>query len=235
MGRSLGFALAALLALCISVRAQETASSGITGQVLDSSKAGLSGASITVTNTATNAQRVTQADSEGRFTVPNLPPGNYSLRIELSGFQTAEVKDLTLRNGEMARPTFTLGLATLSETISVQAESPLLQKTNASVSQTISQKQIENLPVAGRNPLAFATLSAGVTPQAFNRGTQFGAAGSSRSLYVTVGGGRQRPEPVCDSRGRPRQLDQLRHRRRVRAVAALQQSVAEPAARRRPG
>src|SRR3954469_513219 len=190
MGRSLGFALAALLALCISVRAQETASSGITGQVLDSSKAGLPGASITVTNTATNAQRVTQADSEGRFTVPNLPPGNYSLRIELAGFQTAEVKDLTLRNGEMARPTFTLGLATLSETISLQAEPPLLQKTNASVSQTINQKQIEDLPVAGRSPLAFASLSAGVTPQAFNRGTPFGAAGSSRSQYVTVEGGR---------------------------------------------
>ena len=64
------------------------------------------------------------------------------------------------------------------------------RRTNASVSQTITQKQIEDLPVAGRNPLAFASLSAGVTPQAFNRGTQFGAAGSSRSQYVTVEGGR---------------------------------------------
>ena len=68
--------------------------------------------------------------------------------------------------------------------------SPLLQRTNASVSQTINQKQIEDLPVAGRNLLAFAALSAGVTPQTFTRGTQFGAAGSSRSLYVTVEGGR---------------------------------------------
>ena len=72
----------------------------------------------------------------------------------------------------------------------MQSESPLLQRTNASVAQTITQKQIENLPVAGRNPLAFASLSAGVTPQAFNRGTQFGAAGSSRSQYITVEGGR---------------------------------------------
>jgi hypothetical protein len=159
-------------------------------EFLDSSKAGLPGATITVTNTATNAQRVTQADSEGRFAVPNLRPGNYSLKIELAGFQTAEVKDFTLRNSEIARPTFTLGIATLSETVSVQAESPLLQKTNASVTQTINQKQIEDLPVAGRNPLAFASLSAGVTPQAFNRGTQFGATGSSRSQYVTVEGGR---------------------------------------------
>jgi Carboxypeptidase regulatory-like domain/TonB-dependent Receptor Plug Domain len=190
MSRRLAFTIVALLAMCMGVRAQESASSGIAGQVLDASKAGVPGATVTVTNVATNAQRVTQSDPEGRFTIPNLPPATYSVKIELSGFQTAELKDLTLRNGEIVRPTLTLTVAGVSETVSVQSESPLLQRTNASVSQTITQTQIENLPVAGRNPLAFATLSAGVTPQAFNRGTQFGAAGSSRSLYVTVEGGR---------------------------------------------
>ena len=190
MSRRLAFTIVALLAMCMGVRAQESASSGIAGQVLDTSKAGVPGATVTVTNVATNAQRVTQSDPEGRFTIPNLPPATYSVKIELSGFQTAELKDLTLRNGEIVRPTLTLAVAGVSETVSVQSESPLLQRTNASVSQTITQTQIENLPVAGRNPLAFATLSAGVTPQAFNRGTQFGAAGSSRSLYVTVEGGR---------------------------------------------
>ena len=110
--------------------------------------------------------------------------------MELSGFATAELKELVLRNGEVARPTITLGLANVAETVTVVGLSPLLQTTNASVSQTITQKQIEDLPVAGRGLLSFASLSAGVTPQAFNRGTQFGAAGSSRSQYVTVEGGR---------------------------------------------
>ena len=67
------------------------------------------------------------------------------------------------------------------------AQSPLLQTTNAAVSQTITQKQMEDLPVAGRNPLAFAAISAGVTSQAFNRGTQFGAAGSSRRVMPSGG------------------------------------------------
>ena len=84
-------ALTALLALCPAALAQETASSGITGQVLDASKAGLPGATVTVTNNATNAQRTTQTDSEGRFTVPNLAPATYTVKIELTGFQTAEV------------------------------------------------------------------------------------------------------------------------------------------------
>ena len=96
----------------------------------------------------------------------------------------------SLRNGEVSRPTITLGLANVSESVTVVGMSPLLQTTNASVSQTITQKQIEDLPVAGRSLLSFASLSAGVTPQSFNRGTQFGAAGSSRSQYVTVEGGR---------------------------------------------
>jgi hypothetical protein len=133
---------------------------------------------------------VVNTDAEGTFFVPNLPPATYSVRVELSGFATAELKELVLRNGEVSRPTITLGLANVAETVTVVGLSPLLQTTNASVSQTITQKQIEDLPVAGRGLLSFASLSAGVTPQAFNRGTQFGAAGSSRSQYVTVEGGR---------------------------------------------
>ena len=161
--------------------AQESASAGIAGQVLDATRAAVPGATVTVINAGTNAQRVVITDSEGRFTVPNLPGATYAIRVELPGFQTVELKDFILRNGEIAKPTLTMALANVSETVTVVGVSPLLQVANASVSQTITQKQIEDLPVTGRNLLAFAALSAGVTPQAFNRGTQFGAAGSSRS------------------------------------------------------
>ena len=182
--------LIAFLFLSTGIRAQESASSGIIGQVIDTTKGAMPGATVTVINAGTNAQRVVNTDNEGRFSVPNLPPATYTIRVELSGFQTAEVNSLTLRNGEVIRPTISLSVASVAETVTVVGMSPLLQTTNASVSQTITQKQIEDLPVAGRNLLSFAALSAGVTPQAFNRGTQFGAAGSSRSQYVTVEGGR---------------------------------------------
>ncbi len=191
MRRRLGSVmLFAVLLLAPGARAQESASSGIVGQVVDSTKGAMPGATVTVINTGTNAQRVVNTDGEGRFSIPNLPPAVYTVRVELSGFATTEIKGLILRNGEVARPTIALGLANVSENVTVVGMSPLLQTTNASVSQTISQKQIEDLPVAGRGLLSFASLSAGVTPQAFNRGTQFGAAGSSRSQYVTVEGGR---------------------------------------------
>jgi hypothetical protein len=191
MFRRLGcLTLVVVFAAAQAALAQESASSGIVGQVLDSTRGALPGASVTVINTGTNAQRTAVTDNDGRFSIPNLPPAVYLIRVELSGFQTVELKDVRLTNGEIGRPQIQLGLANVAENVTVTGQSPLLQIANASVSQTISQKQIEDLPVAGRNMLAFAALSAGVTPQSFNRGTQFGAAGSSRSQYVTIEGGR---------------------------------------------
>src|SRR5215471_8537174 len=188
--RLMSLTTAALLCAAVMTTAQESASGGIAGQVLDSTHAGVPGATVTVINAGTNAHRVATTDNEGHFTIPNLASATYIVRVELQGFSPVELKDFEVRNGEITKPTITLSVATVSENVTVTGASPLLQSTNASVSQTITQKQIEDLPVAGRNLLAFAALSAGVTPQAFNRGTQFGAAGSSRSQYVTVEGGR---------------------------------------------
>src|SRR6266567_5663228 len=121
--------LIALLFLSTGVRAQESASSGIVGQVVDTTRGAMPGATVTVINTGTNAQRVITTDAEGRFSVPNLSPATYTVRVELSGFATTEVKGLTLRNGEVGRPTITLGLVNVAETVTVVGMSPLLQTT----------------------------------------------------------------------------------------------------------
>ncbi len=179
--------VAALLLLLSSVAsAQQSASSGLVGQVTDSSDAAIPGATVTVTNVGTNAQRTTVTDGEGRFSIPALPPATYSIKVELQGFRTAELQNFVLRQGETARPTITLGVATVSEAITVTGEAPLLQTQSASVGQVISEKQIEDLPLNGRNVLSLASLSAGVTPRNFARNTQFGR----RNQFITVEGGR---------------------------------------------
>jgi len=188
--RLVGLTLAALVALSGHAGAQESASSAIVGVVTDTTQASLPGATVTVTQVGTSAQRVVVTDGEGRFSVPGLRPATYSVRVELQGFTPAEIKELTLRNGETVRPTLTLGLGNVAEQITVTGETPLLQTQSASVGQVISDKMIETLPLNGRGVLSLTALSAGVTPQAFNRGTQFGAAGSSRNQYITVEGGR---------------------------------------------
>ncbi len=105
MTRRLGtIALIALLSFSTGLRAQESASSGIVGQVVDTTKGAMPGATVTVINTGTNAQRVTTTDAEGRFSVPNLLPATYTVRVELSGFATTEVKgsDAAQRRGRPA-------------------------------------------------------------------------------------------------------------------------------------
>jgi hypothetical protein len=188
--RRLIFSIGVVLLAGVAAHAQQSASSGIIGQVTDASKGSVPGATVTVVNVGTNAQRDATTDAEGRFSIQNLAPATYDIRIELSGFRTVELKAFELRQGEIARPAITLELATLAETVTVTSQSAMLQTQSASVSQTITQQQIEQLPVVGRNLLALAALTPGVTPQSFTRGTQFGAANSSRNQYVTVEGGR---------------------------------------------
>ena len=82
MTRRLGSTtLIALLFLSAGIRAQESASSGIVGQVIDATKGAMPGATVTVINTGTNAQRVVTTDGEGRFSVPNLSPATYTVRV----------------------------------------------------------------------------------------------------------------------------------------------------------
>ena len=174
--------------LCLSagISAQQSASSGLAGQVTDASQGAIPGATVTVTNVGTNAQRTTVTDAEGRFAIPALPPATYHIKIELQGFQTAELPNFVLRQGETARPVITLGVATVTESVTVTGEAPLLQTQSASVGQVINEKQIEDLPLNGRNVLSLAALSAGVTPRNFARNTQFGR----RNQFITVEGGR---------------------------------------------
>jgi hypothetical protein len=182
----LSFAIASLFLASAAVSAQQSASSGLVGLVTDASQGTVPGATVTVTNVGTNAQRVAITDGEGRFAIPALPPATYHIKVELQGFQTAELPNFVLRQGETARPAITLGVATVSEAITVTGEAPLLQTQSASVGQVINEKQIEDLPLNGRTVLSLASLSAGVTPRNFARNTQFGR----RNQFITVEGGR---------------------------------------------
>ena len=167
--RLVGLTFAVLVVLSSAAGAQESASSANVGVVVDSTQASLPGATVTVTQVGTSAQRVVVTDGEGRFSVPGLRPTTYNIRVELTGFMPAEIKDVTLRNGETIRPTLTMGLGNVSEQITVTSSVPLLQTQSATVGQVISEKMIETLPLNGRGVLSLTALSAGVTPQASAR------------------------------------------------------------------
>ncbi len=180
---SLSMSFFGRLAIC-----QETTSAGIVGQVIDTSKAGVPDALVTVLNVGTNARRTGQTNAEGAFSVPNLAPARYEVRIEKPGFQAAIIEAFELRIGEIARRTIELRVGAVSESVVIDAQAPLLETENGTINQVIDAKQITELPLNGRNLVQLAALSAGISPrQTLQRSvSQYG----DRNEFVQVDGGR---------------------------------------------
>jgi hypothetical protein len=184
----LSFAL--LLSLCpANAFAQGSATSSVTGHVTDSTGAVVPGAIVHITNTATSAERTATTNNSGEYSITNLPPANYRVRIEKSGFKTSTIASLDLLVDQTADGSVTLSVGSTTETVEVTTAPPALQTTEATVGQVIDQKQVNDLPLNGRNVLQLATLAAGVSPaQTGNTGTP-GSYGT-RNLFITVDGGR---------------------------------------------
>lgn len=133
----------------------------LVGVVTDAQGAVLPGATITLTNRATAAARTAVTNQEGNYNVGALPPGRYDIRVEMSGFRQAQLLDLELAVDSTARQDFKLEIGAMTETVSVTAESPILNTTNASMGQTMNETTIRALPVEGRNVVHLLSLQPG--------------------------------------------------------------------------
>jgi len=132
------------------------------GVVLDSSGAALPGASVTAVNTSTGLSRSGEADQYGNYRIGLLPPGEYEVTTERSGF-TRQAKKINLEIGQAARLDFSLAVGELTQEVVVEAGAAVLEPTRTEVSSVIVQRQIDTLPVNGRQFIDFALLAPGVT------------------------------------------------------------------------
>jgi len=154
-------AAALLLATAGGAAAQEFRAT-VRGQVLDSSKGALPGATVTLTNISTNEAATAVTNTEGSFSVPFLRPGSYTMTVELSGFQKYTRSGMVLSVNETATINVEMGVGGVTEQVSVTAESPLLETSNASRGTVIDSARIAELPLQSRSPMALAVLVAGV-------------------------------------------------------------------------
>jgi len=172
---------------------QASSSSDAVGKVTDSTGASVPGATVHLINNATGAERTATTNDSGDWSIPNLPPANYRVRVEKEGFKTSTIPSLPVEIGKTANGSVTLSVGERTETVEVSTLPPQLQTSEATVGQVIDQKQINDLPLNGRNVLQLAALSPGVSPpQSGQTGTpaQTGTQTSSRQLYIAVDGGR---------------------------------------------
>ena len=145
----------------------------ILGTVRDGTGAALPGVTIDARNTGTGVSQSVTTNGQGRFNLPDLPLGTYDVQASLAGFQSVVHKGLTLTVGSQNVVDFALPLGQVAETVLVTGESPIVDTTSAAFATTISQKQIADLPLNGRNYAQLITLSPGVTTVQF-QGSLFG-------------------------------------------------------------
>ena len=145
----------------MNLLSQATASGVIQGTVLDNSQAVIVGAEITATNTGTGAKRVVTTSATGDYRFDLLPAGKYSIQISKKGFGTSS-QSVELLVGQTNTVNATLNPGSANEVIEVQASAPLLDVQKTSVSQVITPKEVEDLPLAGRDAANLAYLAPGV-------------------------------------------------------------------------
>jgi len=166
------------LFLCVPCSAQTLGT--ITGEVKDSSGALIPGATVTVTNTGTNATREAQSNEAGIYSFPALPPGNYTVKAELQGFQTVTLP-AELHVEQTLRVDFGLQIGTLAETAEVTGVAPLITTENATVGTVIENRRIVELPLNGRNFLQLVALSPNVSAEFAGAGQAGDRQGGTRA------------------------------------------------------
>src|SRR5215831_16535927 len=162
----------------------------ISGTATDSSGAVLVGAKIVVKNLGTGITQSAITDSQGRYSMPDLPVGEYEVRASATGFQTVVRTGITLTVGGQPVADFTLPTGAQTETVTVVGEAAQVETRTAAVSSLVTPTQMRDLPLNGRNFTALLTLAPGVQtiPQSpaggggsatfYGQGTNYSVSGS---------------------------------------------------------
>ena len=155
----------------------------IVGTVTDPSGAVVDGATVKITNVATNVARETTTSSEGGFRLDAVDPGMYKIEVTAGGFKTASRNDVTVVAAQATTTDFALEVGAQTEVVNVNADSTvILQKQDGSRASTLESRQIVDLPVAALNPVNLVFTLPGVTNPGvlaggFVQGTEFNING----------------------------------------------------------
>src|SRR5215831_6871034 len=153
-------AVVVLAAAALPAGAQ-TFRGGISGRVTDATGAVLPGVTVTVTNDATAVSRTTVTSTTGDFSVPDLPLGTSTIEATLQGFQTVRTK-VEVSVSQIASVELKMGLSQVAETINVTASTLLLDTVSTALSNVVRPKQVQDLPLNGRDFTKMLQLSPGV-------------------------------------------------------------------------
>src|SRR6266850_4920190 len=153
----------ALFLLCVVMASAQTNKGGISGTVMDANGAAIAGASVTITNIGTNqTQKVTTSDS-GSFQVSSLDPVTYSVLVEVAGFKKAILETVKVETATTASVNVVLEAGKVDESVTITADAPLINTESGATSQTITERQIQDIPLNNRSVLDLALTAPNVS------------------------------------------------------------------------
>lgn len=194
-GRNMWSAILACVLLFAGTAVAQVTTGTISGTVADSTGAVVPGATVSLKNVETGVSRTISTDSAGRYTAPQLGLGKYEVTAEAAGFQKAVRSGIELSVGRQAVVDFSLQLGTVAEQVTVTGEAPLIESTNATVADLVSEKTMREIPLNGRSFTDLTQLQPGVVTDlgviqnVFSGGgrTVINGARPQQSLYLLDG------------------------------------------------
>ncbi|MFB3827862.1 MAG: carboxypeptidase regulatory-like domain-containing protein [Bryobacteraceae bacterium] len=152
-----------LLAAAVAAQAPQAA---IRGVVADESGAVMPGVQVTARNQDTGVASAARANQDGRYYLPYLAPGTYTVTAEQEGFQKAVLRGVTLSVNQTATIDLTMKIGQVSQEVTVEAQGVAVEKESGTIGTVIDSREIENLPLLGRNPYALIELVPGTRTSA---------------------------------------------------------------------
>lgn len=155
--------LTAITLLLFSVFSQAQSTAGrVLGTLTDQSGAAVSGATVVVTDTQRGTSRTAVTDESGSYAVPDLQPGIYKIHVDAKGFKGAERPSVQIEVASDVRADFSLQPGQVTEVVTINEDVPLVNTTSATLGGTLSNKEINDLPLNGRNYENLLQLRPGV-------------------------------------------------------------------------
>ena len=155
--------IVSVLAFAVCAYSQDYRST-ITGRVIDAQEAVVPGTKIVVKNVDTGVKSETVSTADGQYSLPYLPPGQYTMTAEASGFKRFLREGISVSANQRIGVDIKLEVGSQVETVTVTSEAPPLETATASTGQVINSRQIANMPLNGGTPLVLAQLAFGVIP-----------------------------------------------------------------------
>lgn len=190
----LRFSFIVLLLASSTLLFAQAGGASLRGRVTDASGGALPGVTVTATNPATGFNRTVVTGTDGGFWFPSLPVASYTVTAELTGFANTTFNNVTLNVASERNLDITLKTTAVSEQITVTADAPLIES-SPSVGTVVSQRELENLPLNGRQFANLASLAPGTTLSTNTDPTKPGQlvvalnGGTGRNVNYVIDGG----------------------------------------------